>query len=115
HHLQITDGVGRAGAAVRLDEGRDHIGAPRRAPTTLVEHGERLADARRGAEVDPELTARHTATLDHDAFFNARFSFKTFTPSSPRNPSDGPSVLSSMSCFSFDIEIPRASETRRAW
>ena len=43
-----------SGAAVRLDEADDHVGAALVAPAALVEHGEGLADAGRGAEVDPQ-------------------------------------------------------------
>ena len=39
---------------VALDEADRHVGAPLAAPTALVEHGVGLADAGRGAQVDPE-------------------------------------------------------------
>ena len=54
HHLEIADLLGRALPAVRLDEPDDDVGAPLAPPVPLVEHGERLADARRGTEVDAQ-------------------------------------------------------------
>ncbi len=44
-------------AAVGLDVGDDDVGAALAAAVAFVEHGERLADAGRGAEVDPQLAA----------------------------------------------------------
>jgi hypothetical protein len=43
--------------AVVLYQADHHIGAPVGTPVRLAEHGERLADAGRGAQVDPQLTA----------------------------------------------------------
>ena len=42
------------GPAVGLDVADDDVGAALLAPPALVEHGEGLADARRGAEVDAQ-------------------------------------------------------------
>ena len=46
-------------AAVGLDEADDDVGAAVVAAATLVEHRERLADAGRGAEVDPKRAPGH--------------------------------------------------------
>ena len=48
---------------VRLDKTGDNVGAALLAAAALVEHGERLADAGRHAEVDAEPTARPAARL----------------------------------------------------
>ena len=57
HDLQPLElGLG-VRSPVGLDHAHDHVGPPRPAPVRLVEHGERLADARRGTEVDEELPA----------------------------------------------------------
>src|SRR5262249_26830593 len=56
HDLQLAD-LGRGlGPAVRLHVGHHHVGAPGGPAAALVEHGVRLADPRRGAEVDPQGT-----------------------------------------------------------
>ena len=61
-----------------------------RAPVALVEHGEGLADARRGAEVDAELPASHGVQATTSASSSARLSSSTLTPCSPRKPSERP-------------------------
>jgi hypothetical protein len=43
--------------AVRLDQADHDVRAPGLAPVRLAEHGERLADPGRRAEVDPQLAA----------------------------------------------------------
>ena len=62
HDLEIADLLGRARPPVGLDEADDDVGAALAAPMPLVEHGERLADARRRAEVDAHR-AGHIAIL----------------------------------------------------
>ena len=42
---------------VGLDEADDDVGAAGTPPVTFVEHGVGLADAGRGAEIDPQLPA----------------------------------------------------------
>ena len=59
HDLELADLFRRVGAAVGLDEADDHIGATAVAAARFVQHGERLADARCGAQVDPEVAACH--------------------------------------------------------
>ena len=57
--LEVADLLGGARSPVGLDEADDDVGAALGAPAALVEHGERLADAGRRAQVDAELPARH--------------------------------------------------------
>ena len=64
-HLQIADLLGRVGPPVRLDEPDDDVRAPLVAAATLVEHGERLADTRRRAEVQAQCAAPLLAGLGH--------------------------------------------------
>jgi hypothetical protein len=53
HHLEVSGLLLGAFPAVRLEH-RDHdVGAPRGPAPPLVEHGEGLAHAGRGTEVDP--------------------------------------------------------------
>ncbi len=54
HHLQVADLLGRAFPAVRLDQADHDVGAAFGAPAALGQHGERLAHAGRGAEVDAQ-------------------------------------------------------------
>ncbi len=58
HDLQIADLVGGALAPVRLDEAGDDVLTPCLAAAALVEHRERLADARRGPEVHAQRASR---------------------------------------------------------
>ncbi len=58
-HLQVADHRGGVLAAVRLDQGDDHVGAALGPPVRLFEHGVGLADAGRRAQIDPQLTASH--------------------------------------------------------
>ena len=60
--LEVADLLDRAGPPVCLHEADDHVGAAVVAPSPLVEHRERLADARRGAEIDPKVAPGHAAT-----------------------------------------------------
>ena len=55
--LQVTDLLEGVRPAVRLDVGDHHVGAALVATMTLVEQRKRLANAGRGAEVDPQLAA----------------------------------------------------------
>ncbi len=55
--LEVADLLGGVRATMCLDVGDDHVGAALTAAVALVEHGKRLADASRGAEVDPQLAA----------------------------------------------------------
>ena len=87
--------LGGARPVVGLDVADDDVGAALGAAPALVEHGEGLADARRGAQVDAQAAACSCATSS--AASRARLSSRTFTPSSPRNPSDRPAVCSSTS------------------
>ena len=57
--LQVADLFGRVDAAVRLDVADHDVGAAIVTPPALVEHGEGLADAGRGPQIDPQVTARH--------------------------------------------------------
>jgi hypothetical protein len=54
HDLEVADLLGGAGAPVRLHEPDDHVGAALLPAPPLVEHGERLADSRGGAQVDAQ-------------------------------------------------------------
>src|SRR5690242_8551486 len=60
--LQVADLLDGAPPAVGLDEADDDIGATVVPAATLVEHRERLADAGRGAEIDPKVASGHIAT-----------------------------------------------------
>ena len=51
------------GPSVGLDVSDDDVDAARGAATTLVEHREGLADARRCAQVDAQLTPCHAISL----------------------------------------------------
>ena len=63
HHFEVAD-LGRGiGPPVRLDEPDDDVFAAGGAPPSFVEHRERLADPRRGAEVDAEVAFRHGRTV----------------------------------------------------
>ncbi len=57
HDVEVADLRLRLRPAVGLDEAHDDVGASTGPPPTLVEHGEGLADPRRGAEVDDEHAA----------------------------------------------------------
>ena len=57
--LEVAELIGGLHAPVGLDVGHDDVGAPLLAAPALVEHGERLADAWRSPEVDPQLPSRH--------------------------------------------------------
>ena len=61
--LEVADLLGGARPAVGLDEPDDDVGAALGAAPALVEHGERLADAGRGAEVDAQHTAPRLRVL----------------------------------------------------
>ena len=54
HDLEVAELRLRLGPAVGLDEADDDVGAALLAAPALVEHGEGLADAGRGAEVDAQ-------------------------------------------------------------
>ena len=58
HDGEIPDLLDGVGALVCLDESDDDVRPTLEAAPTLVEHGARLADAGRRAEVDPELAGR---------------------------------------------------------
>ena len=58
-HLEIAHLGGGARAPVGLTEPDDDVLAPLVTAPALVEHGKGLPDARRSAEVDAELAARH--------------------------------------------------------
>src|SRR5207248_10651845 len=57
HDLQAVEEFGGLLTAVRLDQPDDDVGAAVEAPPRFAQHGERLADARSRAEVDPELSS----------------------------------------------------------
>ena len=63
HDLEVAELRGGLGPAVGLDEADDDVGAALVAAPALVEHGEGLAHARRGAEVDAQLAAGHGVSL----------------------------------------------------
>ena len=63
HDLQAGEHVGGVPAAVGLDEPDDDVGAALGSAVALAEHGVGLADARRRAEVDPQLPATHEPPL----------------------------------------------------
>ena len=58
----ITSVRGRSWCSTKAD---DAVGAPLDPAVRLGEHRVRLADARRRAEVDPELAASHVAAASH--------------------------------------------------
>src|SRR5206468_1672373 len=61
--FEVTDLRRRVGPTVRLHQSDDDVRAARPAALALVEHGEGLADAGRGTEIDPEPSARHYQSL----------------------------------------------------
>jgi hypothetical protein len=60
---EVTELGDRLRPPVGLDVADDHIGAALEAPPALVEHGERLPYAGRGAQVDTQLPSRHREPL----------------------------------------------------
>ena len=94
--LEVADLLGGARPAVGLDDADDDVGAALAAAAALVEHGERLADAGRGAEVDAQRAARRRPVVAverprHCVPIERRrgrgSSCSTLTPGSPRTPS----------------------------
>ena len=63
--LEALQQLDRPRPAVGLDETDDDVGAALLAPMRLLEHRERLADARRHAEVHPEPAATGAALGAH--------------------------------------------------
>ncbi len=57
--FEVTELGGGQCPTVGLEEPDDHVGTALLATPTLVEHGERLADAGGGADVDPQGASRH--------------------------------------------------------
>ena len=56
-HLEVTDLLGGAGPPVGLHEPDDQVGPALALAPSFAEHGEGLADAGGGAEVDTEVAA----------------------------------------------------------
>ena len=104
-------------ATVGLDDADDDVRAAVAAPPPLAEHRERLADARRRAEVDAEGAARPCALVDpiQRSASSARLSARTLTRGSPMNPSVRSCVCSSTSSSTRASSSPRARATRGAW
>jgi hypothetical protein len=61
HDLETLDHRGRRGAAVRLDEGDDDVGALGAQPPALLEHRVGLADAGSGAQQHPQPPPCHVS------------------------------------------------------
>ena len=59
HHLEVGDLLRGLRAAMGLDEPDHHVGAAVVAAPALVQHGERLADARCGAEIYAQRAPGH--------------------------------------------------------
>ena len=115
HDLEVADLRRRLLPAVRLDEADDDVLAVVAPAPALVQHREGLADAGGGAEVDAELSSRHGYSLTARRLSSsARFSSRTFTPGSPRKPSERPSVCSSTRASTSSTGRPRARATRAA-
>ena len=76
------------GPAVGLDEADDHVGAPAVAPPALVQHGEGLADAGRGPQVDAQRPPGHgrAPLARRVSWSRARLRSSTLTVFSPRTP-----------------------------
>ncbi len=103
HDLETCNLVGGLRAAVSLDVADDDIRSTLGAPATFAEHRKRLADSGGSPEVDAERSPCHSRRVTYFARSSARFSSSTFTPGSPRNPSERPSVwlaTMSMTCES---------------
>src|SRR4029077_13310128 len=101
------------------DEPHHHIRAPLVAAPPLVLHGERLAHARRGAEIDAQAPtpgggrgAGHALTQWPS---RARFSSRTFTPGSPKMAHCRPLVCLSIAAITSATFMPRAAATLAAW
>ena len=78
-------------SAVGLDEADDHVGAALVAAAALVEHGEGLAHAGRGPEVEAQAAPGHRRPYPTSRS-RARLRSSTFTVFSPRKPHARPSV-----------------------
>jgi hypothetical protein len=67
HHRKVPDLLGGEGTLMGLDEPDDDVGPTLEPPPTFVEHGARLPDARRRAEIDAEAAGRpHTFVFAAD-------------------------------------------------
>jgi len=58
HDVKVGHLLGGAAPPVGLDQADHHVGAPVSPAPTLVQHGERLADAGGGAQVDAQRARR---------------------------------------------------------
>ena len=84
--LEVANLLKGAGPVVGLEVADDDVGAAFLAPPALVEHGEGLADAWRGAEVHAKRSACHRRPACYRASASsARLSCSTFTAFSPRH------------------------------
>jgi hypothetical protein len=115
HHFKVADHRLRVLAAVRLDERDDHVGAAIGAAVRLLQHRVCLADARGGAEVDPQFSACHLSPPPSFRYLSpsrARLSSSTLTPGSPMNPSARPCVYFLTKAFTVSGERPRSRAIR---
>ena len=85
-HLEPLDQRRGGGPAVGLDDRDDDVLAGVEQPSALLEHGEGLADAGRGAEHHPEPTSSPCQPVSRIQLSRdrARLSSSTFTVGSPR-------------------------------
>ena len=90
--------LGGVGAAVRLDDADDDVGAARQPPPALVEHGVRLAHPGRRAEVDPQPPRPAHRRSSLPRWPSARLSSQDVRPAARRGSrGSGPRCASSTS------------------
>ncbi len=109
HDLEVREALERLRTTVRLDEAHDHVSATLVPAGPLTEHGERLPDAGRVAEVDAERAASHAAPRARRS--SARLSSSTLTLGSPRTPNVRPSVCRAISASTSSTANPLAAAT----
>ena len=126
----------RLASAVRLDHAHQDIAPFLLELASRDEHGKRLSDSGRGAEVDAQLSASgltllllnvrqqgvrigsvtlgcgHASKTDYGNASSARLSLSTFTPGSPRTPSWRPSVFSATRARTLEGSSLRTRATR---
>ena len=106
--LQPVEELGGLRPAVGLDQPDHDVRAALQAAARFPQHRERLADARRHAEVDAQLACAWSSPSSMVAGIwpTARFSSVTFTVGSPRKPRTRPSVACATSSCTRSTRQP---------